>query len=97
MDAGILRRYEQRFRAPEFRLSRWVEHQAATVARALAAVENEPPGDAARDIGAIARRARSAITICASLAPGAPTPALAFRLDGLAAAVPVFEATRFEG
>jgi glutathione S-transferase len=27
MDAGILRRYEQRFRAPEFRSSRWVEHQ----------------------------------------------------------------------
>lgn len=43
MDASILIIYEGRFRPAEHRVESWIEHQAGKVARALAALESDPP------------------------------------------------------
>lgn len=43
MDAGILQRYEIVFRTEDRREPKWISHQADKVARALAAMEGQPP------------------------------------------------------
>jgi len=55
MDASILIIYEARWRAAERREQKWLDHQADKVARALAALEAEPPGlDRPPNVGQIA-------------------------------------------
>jgi glutathione S-transferase len=43
LDASILAIYEGRWRAPEKHEAKWLDHQAAKVERALAALEAAPP------------------------------------------------------
>jgi glutathione S-transferase len=94
MDASILQLYEQRFHEPDSRSTNWIEHQASKVARALAAAENDPPV-AARDVGAIALAcALGYLDLRFAGAWRAHHPALVAWLDGFAAAVRAFEATR---
>jgi glutathione S-transferase len=55
MDAAILLIYEGRWRPADRREPKWVDHQAGKVARALAALEADPPVlDAPPDMGRIA-------------------------------------------
>jgi glutathione S-transferase len=55
MDAAILLIYEGRWRPADRREAKWVDHQAGKVARALAALEADPPIlDAPPDMGRIA-------------------------------------------
>jgi glutathione S-transferase len=55
MDASILIIYEGRWRAAEKHETKWVEHQAGKIARALAALEASPPAlTATPDVGQIA-------------------------------------------
>ena len=56
MDASILQVYESRWRAPEKHETKWVEHQAGKVTRALASLEAVPPAPVTGepDIGQIA-------------------------------------------
>jgi glutathione S-transferase len=91
--------YEIRWRPPEHHVQKWVDHQAGKVARALAALEADPPGlDAVPNVGQI--------TLACALGyrdlrfPGTwrdGNPRLAGWLDRFAAAVPAFAATKFEG
>jgi glutathione S-transferase len=95
MDAALLQVYETRFREPGQHVAKWLDHQAAKVARALLWLESMPPAVGAPDIGAIA-------TACAlgylDLRFGGhwrpDHPRLAAWLDAFADAVPAFEATR---
>ncbi|PWB65899.1 MAG: glutathione S-transferase [Bradyrhizobiaceae bacterium] len=96
MDAGILRVYEGRWRAPELHVAKWVEHQAGKMTRALDLLEAEPPGlDATPHVGQIA-------VACAlgylDLRFGGEWrkdyPRLVAWLDAFAARVPSFETTR---
>lgn len=43
LDAALLLIYEERFRAAELRVPKWVDHQSAKIDRALAAFAAEPP------------------------------------------------------
>jgi glutathione S-transferase len=43
LDASILTLYEGRWRKPEMREPKWLDHQAGKVSRALAALEAAPP------------------------------------------------------
>lgn len=52
MDAGILQRYELVFRAEDRREQKWLDHQRGKVARGLAHLEANVPGDGI-DIGTI--------------------------------------------
>jgi glutathione S-transferase len=98
MDAALLQVYEQRFREPEFRSSKWLEHQAGKVARGLAAAEEGPPAASSRDVGAIALAcALGYLDLRFAGAWRADHPTLVAWLAGFAAAVPAFEATRFKG
>ena len=55
MDAGVLQVYEARYRPEELHHQPWLDRQAEKVARALSAMEADPPAlDATPDIGAIA-------------------------------------------
>jgi glutathione S-transferase len=55
MDASILLIYEGRWRPADRHEPKWVEHQAGKVARALTALEADPPVlDAPPDVGRIA-------------------------------------------
>ena len=93
MDAALLQVYEQRYREPEIRSSEWVGRQADKVARALVVAERDPPG--AIDVGAIALAcALGYLDLRFAGAWRAEHPGLAVWLDGFAAAVPAFEATR---
>ena len=99
MDAAILRIYETRWRTPEHRDPKWVDHQAGKVARALAALEAAPPAlTAPPDVGQIAlacalgyRDFRFAGTWRGD------HPRLVRWLDGFAAQVPAFAATKPQG
>jgi glutathione S-transferase len=96
LDASILQIYEVRWRPPEHHVQKWVDHQAGKVARALAALEADPPGvDAVPDVGQI--------TLACALGyrdlrfPGTwrnVHPRLVAWLDRFAAAVPAFGATK---
>ncbi len=98
MDAAILQVYEQRFREPEMRLAKWVDHQAGKVSRALAALDANPPEPMERHVGAIALAcALGYLDLRFEGLWRADCPRLVAWLDGFAAAVPAFEATRFRG
>ena len=93
-DAGLLQVYEIRLRAPELRSAAWVENQAGKVARALATLEAAPPAYDRPRIGEIAL---GYLDLRFDGAWRASHPALVAWLDGFAAKVPAFEATRFKG
>jgi glutathione S-transferase len=96
MDAALLQVYEQRYREPEIRSSTWVGRQSDKVARGLVVAERDPPG--AIDVGAIAMAcALGYLDLRFAGAWRTEYPGLAVWLDGFAAAVPAFEATRHAG
>ena len=96
MDAGVLRYYETRFRAPEKHEQSWLDHQALKMERGLDALEamNLAAPTAKPDI--------AEITIACMLAwldrrfPGwrPSRPKLAAWVDEFARVVPSFEATK---
>jgi glutathione S-transferase len=95
MDAGLLQVYETRFREPAQYGARWLDHQAAKVARGLERLEAAPPEAQARDIGAIA--AACALGYLDLRFAGrwrADHPRLVAWLDAFAADVPAFKETR---
>lgn len=97
-DAGLLQVYEVRLRAPELRSAAWTDNQAGKVARALAALEAAPPAYDRPRIGEIALAcALGYLDLRFDGAWRADHPALVAWLDGFAAKVPAFEATRFKG
>ncbi|MET0631268.1 MAG: glutathione S-transferase [Xanthobacteraceae bacterium] len=96
LDASILQVYEGRFRPPERHEPKWVEHQAGKVARGLAALEAAPPGlGSPPDVGQI--------TVACALGYRdfrfgegwrKDHPRLVAWLDGFAAKVPAYAATK---
>jgi glutathione S-transferase len=96
LDASILLVYEGRWRAADRHEPKWVEHQAGKVARGLAALEAAPPALAAiPDVGQI--------TVACALGYRdfrfgdgwrKDHPRLVAWLDGFAARVPAFAATK---
>ena len=97
-DAGLLQVYEVRLRAPEMRCQPWTENQAGKIARALATLEAAPPVYDRPRIGEIALAcALGYLDLRFDGAWRAGHPALVAWLDGFAAKVPAFEATRFKG
>ncbi|MGD0643242.1 MAG: glutathione S-transferase N-terminal domain-containing protein [Roseiarcus sp.] len=96
MDAAILQIYEQRFREPALRSTKWLDHQADKVTRALAALEKRPPESSARHVGAIALAcALGYLDLRFEGLWRSAHPRLAAWLEAFAAGVPAFEATRF--
>jgi glutathione S-transferase len=95
LDAGVLRVYEGRWRPPEHRVAKWVEHQAGKMTRALETLEAEPPGlDAPPHVGQIT--AACALGYLDFRFEGTwrrDHPRLVAWLDRFAAAVPAFAAT----
>ncbi|HLH96854.1 MAG TPA: glutathione S-transferase family protein [Xanthobacteraceae bacterium] len=95
MDASVLIGYEARYRSPEKREPKWLEHQSGKVARALKAAEAAPPAHTSPpDVGQI--------TLACALGyrdfrfPGswrADHPRLVAWLAEFAARVPAFAAT----
>ncbi|KRE16159.1 glutathione S-transferase [Bosea sp. Root483D1] len=97
-DAGLLQVYEIRLRAAEMRSQPWTENQAGKVARALAALEAAPPVYDRPRIGEIAFAcALGYLDLRFDGRWRASHPGLVAWLDGFAAKVPAFEATRFKG
>jgi len=96
LDAAILRVYEGRWRPPEHHVAKWVDHQSGKMSRALAALEAEPPGlDAPPHVGQItAACALGYLDLRFEGTWRRDHPRLAAWLDGFAAAVPAFAATR---
>lgn len=96
MDASILLIYEGRWRDPAKHEPKWVEHQVGKVARALASLEAAPPArDATPTVGQIALAC--ALAYQDFRFHGAwrkDHPRLVKYLDGFAAAVPAFAATK---
>jgi glutathione S-transferase len=96
MDASILLVYEGRWREPAKHEPKWIEHQAGKVARALAALEADPPGlTAVPDVGQIALAC--ALGYQDFRFHGAwrkDHTRLVQYLDDFAAAVPAFAATK---
>jgi glutathione S-transferase len=96
LDASILLVYEGRWRAADRHEPKWIEHQAGKVARGLAALEAAPPALAAiPDVGQI--------TVACVLGYRdfrfgdgwrKDHPRLVAWLDGFAARVPAFAATK---
>ena len=97
LDASILLIYEGRWRAADRHEPKWIEHQAGKVARGLAALEAAPPAPAAAtpDVGQI--------TVACTLGYRdfrfgdgwrKDHPRLVRWLDGFAARVPAFAATK---
>lgn len=94
-DAALLLVYETWWREEALRSARWTDHQGAKVARALQALEAAPPADGIH-AGAIAVAcALGYLDLRFDGAWRAGHPGLAAWLDGFAARVPAFEATRF--
>jgi glutathione S-transferase len=102
LDASILTVYESRFRKPEMHEAKWLELQAGKVSRALAVLEAAPPpsdaGQALPDVGQI--------TLACALGYRdfrfgegwrGEHPRLVAWLDGFAARVPAFAATKPAG
>jgi glutathione S-transferase len=96
LDAAILRVYEGRWRPPEHHVAKWVDHQAGKMARALAALEAEPPGlGAPPHVGQItAACVLGYLDLRFEGAWRRDHPRLVAWLDAFAAAVPAFAATR---
>lgn len=97
IDAAILQVYETRFRAPETHSTKWLDHQAGKVARALAALEASPPADDAQHVGAIAVAcALGYLDLRFAGRWRANCPRLVRWLDVFAAGAPAFAATRVD-
>ncbi|HEV7326337.1 MAG TPA: glutathione S-transferase [Bosea sp. (in: a-proteobacteria)] len=97
-DAALLQVYETRFRTPELRSAAWVENQVGKVSRALASLEAAPPVYDRPRIGEIALAcALGYLDLRLEGRWRAGHPALVAWLDGFAAKVPAFEATRVKG
>ena len=99
MDAALLEVYETRFRDEGARSVKWVDNQAGKVARALKAFEAAPPVtanvSAVADLGEIALAcALGYLDLRFHGAWRSDHQALVSWLDGFAARVPAFEATR---
>ncbi len=93
-DAALLQVYEGRWREEGRQDVSWVEHQAGKVARGLAALEAAPPAGPIT-VGHVALAcALGYLDLRFAGAWRAAHPALAAWLEGFAAAVPAFEATR---
>jgi glutathione S-transferase len=96
MDASILLVYEGRWRPAEKHEPKWIELQSGKVARALAALEADPPGlDATPNVGQIALAC--ALGYRDFRFPGTwrkDHPRLVAWLDQFAARVPAFAATK---
>jgi glutathione S-transferase len=98
MDAALLQVYETRFREPGQHVAKWLDHQAAKVARGLARLEASPLETAAGDIGAVATAcALGYLDLRFAGRWRADCPRLAAWLDDFAAATPAFEETRVKG
>lgn len=97
-DAALLQVYETRYRTAETRNAAWVENQAGKVARALLSLEAAPPAYERPGIGEIALAcALGYLDLRFAGSWRAAHPGLVAWLDGFAARVPAFEATRFKG
>lgn len=95
MDASLLQVYETRFREPDRHNAKWLDHQAAKVARGLRALEAAPPAADARDIGAIALAcALGYLDLRFGGRWRADCPRLAAWIDEIATTLPAFEETR---
>ncbi len=96
MDASILLVYEGRWRDPAKHEPKWVEHQAGKVARALAALEADPPAlDPTPTVGQIALACALAYRDFRFQGTWRKDhPRLVKYLDAFAAAVPAFAATK---
>ena len=99
MDASILQVYEGRWRDPAKHEPKWVEHQAGKVARALAALEQKPPGlDTPPNVGQIALACALAYRdFRFDEGWRKDHPRLTAWLDDFAARVPAFAATKPSG
>jgi glutathione S-transferase len=99
LDAGILRVYEGRWRPPAQHVAKWVDHQTGKMTRALAALEADPPElDAPPHVGQItAACALGYLDLRFAGEWRSDHPRLVAWLDGFAAAVPAFAATRVTG
>jgi glutathione S-transferase len=99
MDASVLLVYEGRWRPAERHERKWVDHQADKVARALAALEASPPAlTAPPDVGQISLAC--ALGYRDFRFEGtwrADHPRLVDWLEGFAARVPAFAATKPQG
>jgi glutathione S-transferase len=95
-DAAVLRVYEERWRAPEMRSARWLEHQSGKIERALATLEAAPPALSGRpNIGQIAVAcALGYLDLRAAGEWRQRYPKLVTWLDDFSSKVPSFEATR---
>jgi glutathione S-transferase len=96
MDAAILQVYEGRWRAAEHREAKWMDHQSGKVARALGAIEADPPRvNATPNVGQIATAcALGYLDLRFQGRWRAEHPRLVTWLDAFAAAVPAFAATK---
>jgi glutathione S-transferase len=96
MDAAILLIYEGRWRPADRREAKWVDHQAGKVARALAALEADPPIlDAPPDMGRIALACALGYQDFRFAGSWRKDhPRLLAWLDNFAAAVPAYAASR---
>lgn len=96
MDASLLRIYETRFRSPETYGTRWLEHQTGKVERGLAVLEAAPPPFTdPPHIGLIAVACMLGyLDFRFEGKWRAAHPALVAWLDGFAARVPSYEATK---
>ncbi len=95
-EAALLQVYEGRWRDEDRRDAAWTEHQAGKVARALAALEATPPQGPVT-VGHIALAcALGYLDLRFDGAWRADHPALVAWLDGFAAEVPAFDATRLK-
>ena len=99
MDASILIVYEARWRPPERHEPKWLDHQAGKVARALAALEQKPPGlDTPPNVGQIALACALAYRdFRFDEGRRKDHPRLTAWLDDFAARVPAFAATKPSG
>ncbi|MDE3176290.1 MAG: glutathione S-transferase [Pseudomonadota bacterium] len=94
-DAAILTIYEQRWRDAATHSARWLDHQSGKIARALAAFEAAAPDPARVDVAGIALAcALGYLDLRFGGKWRAGHPGLVAWLDGFAAQVPAFEATR---
>ena len=93
-EAALLQVYEGRWRDASRHDAAWMEHQAGKVARGLAALEGDPPGGPVT-VGHVALAcALGYLDLRFDRLWRDGHPGLAVWLDGFAAAVPAFEATR---
>lgn len=102
LDASILTIYEGRFRKPEMHEPKWLDHQAGKVVRGLAALEASPP-----PLDPLSQVLPNVGQITLACALGyrdfrfgggwrSKHPRLVAWLDGFAARVPAFAATKPE-